>query len=228
MIHSDSNLGFWNSLSRSLLIYFRDLVCPASAITLYFIYHVRDLSLKEVSSCAIFNTSSVIVFTNHIASHVNQCCFKSSLPIPWNTCSLKFLSWFAILNLVLFPPDWSLVIGDMDTDIETLPRKVFLTSTSSSLVSPLLLSSTLSYSTPISLLDRPWLVTVDAFISYRSGEMTISNGTQSQKLIPFPLALHSALVDTWTSKRSTRANWRTNFNPILGWFSMHWISSIFP
>ena len=29
------------------------------------------------------------------------------------------------------------------------------------------------------VIDRPWLATVDAFISCRSGEMTISNGTHS-------------------------------------------------
>ena len=36
------------------------------------------------------------------------------------------------------------------------------------------------------VLGRPWLATADAFISCQSGEMTISNGTQSQKLILFP------------------------------------------
>jgi hypothetical protein len=38
------------------------------------------------------------------------------------------------------------------------------------------------------VLGRPWLATADAFISCRSREMTISNGTQSQKLILFPPA----------------------------------------
>jgi hypothetical protein len=36
------------------------------------------------------------------------------------------------------------------------------------------------------VLGQPWLATADAFISYRSGEMTVSNGTQSKKLILFP------------------------------------------
>jgi hypothetical protein len=38
------------------------------------------------------------------------------------------------------------------------------------------------------VLGHPWLATVDAFISCRSGEMTISNGTYSQKLVLFPPA----------------------------------------
>jgi hypothetical protein len=38
------------------------------------------------------------------------------------------------------------------------------------------------------VLSRPWLATADAFISCRSGEMIISNGTQCQKLIIFPPA----------------------------------------
>jgi hypothetical protein len=36
------------------------------------------------------------------------------------------------------------------------------------------------------VLGHPWLATVDAFISCRSDEMTISNGTHSQKLVLFP------------------------------------------
>jgi hypothetical protein len=35
---------------------------------------------------------------------------------------------------------------------------------------------------------QPWLATTDAFISCRSWEMTISNGTHNQKLILFPHA----------------------------------------
>jgi hypothetical protein len=38
------------------------------------------------------------------------------------------------------------------------------------------------------VLGRPWLATADAFISCRSGEMIISNGTHSQKLVLFPPA----------------------------------------
>jgi hypothetical protein len=38
------------------------------------------------------------------------------------------------------------------------------------------------------VLSLPWMATVDAFISCRSGKMTISNGTHSQKLVLFPPA----------------------------------------
>jgi hypothetical protein len=47
------------------------------------------------------------------------------------------------------------------------------------------------------VLGRPWLATVDAFISCRSGEMTISNGTHSQKLILFPPAQPTTEVPLW-------------------------------
>jgi hypothetical protein len=47
------------------------------------------------------------------------------------------------------------------------------------------------------VLGRPWLATADAFISCRSGEMTISNGTQSQKLILFPPAQPATEVPLW-------------------------------
>jgi hypothetical protein len=36
------------------------------------------------------------------------------------------------------------------------------------------------------VLCRPWLAIVDAFINFRLGEMTISNGTHSQNLVLFP------------------------------------------
>ena len=36
------------------------------------------------------------------------------------------------------------------------------------------------------VLIRPWLANADAFISCRSGEMTISNGTHNTKFILFP------------------------------------------
>jgi hypothetical protein len=38
------------------------------------------------------------------------------------------------------------------------------------------------------VLVHPWLATADAFISFWSGEMTISNVTHSQKLVLFPPA----------------------------------------
>jgi hypothetical protein len=36
------------------------------------------------------------------------------------------------------------------------------------------------------ILERPWLATTDAFIGYREGEMTISNGLSIQKLTIYP------------------------------------------
>jgi hypothetical protein len=47
------------------------------------------------------------------------------------------------------------------------------------------------------VLGRPWLATVDAFISYRSGEMTISNGTHSQKLVLFPPTQLAREIPIW-------------------------------
>lgn len=72
-------LNLWISLSKSLFISARDLSCLDGAITLYFIYHVKVMSLKLVSNYAI-----VTCFTDHIASHMNRCFSSSSLPIPWN------------------------------------------------------------------------------------------------------------------------------------------------
>jgi hypothetical protein len=50
------------------------------------------------------------------------------------------------------------------------------------------------------LIGRPWLATTNAFISCRSGEMTISNGTQSQKLMlppPPPPPQPTTKVPLW-------------------------------
>jgi hypothetical protein len=47
------------------------------------------------------------------------------------------------------------------------------------------------------VLGRLWLATVDAFIGFQSGEMTISNGSQSQKIILFPPAQPSTEVPLW-------------------------------
>jgi hypothetical protein len=47
------------------------------------------------------------------------------------------------------------------------------------------------------VLSRPWLATADAFISCRSGEMTFSNGTHSQKLILFPPTQPTIEVKLW-------------------------------
>ena len=47
------------------------------------------------------------------------------------------------------------------------------------------------------MLGRPWLATVDAFICCRSWEMTISNGTHSQKLILFPPSQPTTKFPLW-------------------------------
>jgi hypothetical protein len=47
------------------------------------------------------------------------------------------------------------------------------------------------------VLGRPWLATVDAFISFQSGEMTISNGTHRQKLVLFPPAQLAQEIPVW-------------------------------
>jgi hypothetical protein len=47
------------------------------------------------------------------------------------------------------------------------------------------------------VLGRPWLAIVDAFISCRSREMTISNGNHNQKLVLFPLFQPTIEVTLW-------------------------------
>jgi hypothetical protein len=47
------------------------------------------------------------------------------------------------------------------------------------------------------VLGRPWLATANAFISCRSGEMAISNGTHSQKPVLFPPAQPTTKVIVW-------------------------------
>jgi hypothetical protein len=47
------------------------------------------------------------------------------------------------------------------------------------------------------VLGRPWLATADAFINYQSSEMTISNGTHSQKLVLFPPAQPAQEIPIW-------------------------------
>jgi hypothetical protein len=47
------------------------------------------------------------------------------------------------------------------------------------------------------VLGHPWLATVDAFISCRSGEMTIPNGTHSQKFILFSPAQPTQEIPIW-------------------------------
>jgi hypothetical protein len=146
VIHWDYDIGFLISLSRYFLISIRYLSCPASAVSLYFMYHVKVISLNVVSSCMIFVASFVILFIDHIASHVNQCCSTLSLPIALKTCNLRVLSWFTIFKWELDPPLWLLGVKFLNTN--PLIGEVALTSTSSSLVYFLLSSLTLS-STPI-------------------------------------------------------------------------------
>jgi hypothetical protein len=47
------------------------------------------------------------------------------------------------------------------------------------------------------VLGRPWLATTNAFISCWSREMTISNGSQSQKIILFPPTQRATKVPFW-------------------------------
>jgi hypothetical protein len=50
------------------------------------------------------------------------------------------------------------------------------------------------------VLGHPWLAIADAFISYHFGEMTISNGTDSQKLVLFPPAQLTQEIPIWLEK----------------------------
>ena len=45
------------------------------------------------------------------------------------------------------------------------------------------------------ILRRPWLATIDAYISCRKGEMTISNGLSTKKIILHPLAQLASVND---------------------------------
>jgi hypothetical protein len=47
------------------------------------------------------------------------------------------------------------------------------------------------------VLGCPWLARADAFFSCRSGEMTIYNGTHSQKLVLFPPAQPTQEIPVW-------------------------------
>ena len=47
------------------------------------------------------------------------------------------------------------------------------------------------------VLGLPWLAIEYAFITCQSGEMTISNGTHSQKLVLFPLAQLAQEIPVW-------------------------------
>jgi hypothetical protein len=119
----------------------RDLVYPASAIDLYFMYHVIALSLKVVSSCVILDSSSVTLFVDHISSHMNQCCFATSVPTPLNASILRVESWFSILDIELCLLDCLLIVVDTDAlSCEVLPT---LASTSLYLLLPFLLISLL-------------------------------------------------------------------------------------
>jgi hypothetical protein len=47
------------------------------------------------------------------------------------------------------------------------------------------------------VLGHPWLSIVDAFISCRSSETTISNGTHSQNLVLFPPTQLAQEIPVW-------------------------------
>jgi len=131
-MHCDSDLGFLNSFSRSLFISVKDLIYPISVVSFYFMYHVLALYMNVVSSCSILDASSVILFTNHICSHLKLCHSTSSLVIHWNAGSMRVEYWFSKIDLELCLPKWLILVV---VDIDTITCKVLLTSTSPSLVS---------------------------------------------------------------------------------------------
>ena len=47
------------------------------------------------------------------------------------------------------------------------------------------------------VLGNPWLATIDSFISFWSGDMTISNHTHSQKHVLFPPAQPAQEIPVW-------------------------------
>jgi hypothetical protein len=47
------------------------------------------------------------------------------------------------------------------------------------------------------VLGRPWLTIIDDFINCWSGEMTISNGTHSQKIVLFPPTQLAQEIPVW-------------------------------
>jgi len=118
-------------LWENLFVSSKDLSCFTGVVTLYFMYHVRALSLKVVSKCTILDVSSVILFSDHIAWHVNRSFSTSSLLVPSNAGSLIVESWFSILDIELFLPYWTLLGVDIDAPL----CEVLMTSTSSSLIS---------------------------------------------------------------------------------------------
>ena len=101
VIHCDSDLGFLNSLIIAVLTYTSVL---AGAVV-YFIYHVKALSLSVVTNWTSLILSSWIPLMVHMASHKNQCCSRSSSPIPlkvgnFMSSPILFLRggfWFALL-----------------------------------------------------------------------------------------------------------------------------------
>ena len=60
---------------------------------------VKARSLKEVMSCAVLTTGSVMFLAIHTASHKNQNCSGSSDPVPLKTGSLISSVMWAIVDL---------------------------------------------------------------------------------------------------------------------------------
>jgi hypothetical protein len=56
------------------------------------------------------------------------------------------------------------------------------------------------------VLGRPCLATIDSFISCRSKEMTIYNGTHSQKLVLFPPSLPATKFPVWLENPNGEEN----------------------
>ena len=101
MIHCDSDFGFLNSLIIAVLTSMSGLFCAV----VYFIYHVRALSLSVVANWASLTLSYWICLMVHIALHKNQFCYGSLPPAPLKVGN--FISspipfqrsgfWFAVL-----------------------------------------------------------------------------------------------------------------------------------
>ena len=101
VMHCDSDLGFLNSLIMAVLTYMSVLGCTV----VYFIYHVRALSLSVVANCTSLVLLSWICLMVHMASHRNQWCSRSYAPIPlkvgnFMSSPILFLRggcWFVVL-----------------------------------------------------------------------------------------------------------------------------------
>ena len=91
----DSDLGFLNSLVMAALI--------SSKVGVYilenFMNQFKSRSRKEVMSCAVLTSRSVMFFAFHTASHKNQNCSGSSDPVPLKMGSLISSARWAMVVL---------------------------------------------------------------------------------------------------------------------------------